>query len=73
MAVEEQFYLIYPFAFLVFYRFRHAKWMPWAVVAGFAASLILLGNTYETTVLPAMQALAGLELSGKALWGPGTT
>lgn len=67
LAVEEQFYLVYPFVFLVLYRYRHARWLPWAVSGIFIAALSLLTDVYENSLVPALGKLLFGDLSGKAL------
>ena len=69
LAVEEQFYLVYPVVLLMLYRFRHARWLPWAIGAVFIAALTLLTDVYEASLGPALARLLSSDLTGNALWG----
>jgi peptidoglycan/LPS O-acetylase OafA/YrhL len=69
LAVEEQFYLIYPLAFFVLYRFRQARWMPLTIGIIFSISLISLTNAYEEYLVPSLGLLLNADFSGQALQG----
>lgn len=69
LAVEEQFYLVYPIVFLMLYQFRHSRWLPWVIGTVFIASLLLLTHVYEASIVPALARLLSSDLTGNALWG----
>jgi peptidoglycan/LPS O-acetylase OafA/YrhL len=50
LAVEEQFYIIYPFFFLVSYKYRNRRWMQFLILFALAFSLVLLTGFFENNV-----------------------
>jgi peptidoglycan/LPS O-acetylase OafA/YrhL len=69
LAVEEQFYLIYPFVFILFYRFRYNRWMPGIPLIVFAISLVFLTQIYERYFVPSLGNLLNIGFSGNSLQG----
>jgi peptidoglycan/LPS O-acetylase OafA/YrhL len=64
LAVEEQFYLIYPLVFLLFYRFRQVRWMPWMLGIIFVTSFIFLTNIYERYLIPYFGGILNIDFLG---------
>jgi peptidoglycan/LPS O-acetylase OafA/YrhL len=50
LAVEEQFYIFYPFVFALAFKFRNARWMHCIIILLFAISIILIGSLFESTI-----------------------
>lgn len=69
LAVEEQFYLIYPVFFILLYRYRYVRWMVWVLVIFFAISLTFLTSAYEYHFVPSLGRLLNVDFSGYAIQG----
>jgi peptidoglycan/LPS O-acetylase OafA/YrhL len=69
LAVEEQFYLIYPIIFYLLYRYAKGNQIFWMLGAIFLTSFIFLINPYERYVIPLLERLLTADLSGYRLQG----
>jgi peptidoglycan/LPS O-acetylase OafA/YrhL len=69
LAVEEQFYLIYPLVFFILYRFKQTRWMPWILGIIFAISLTFLTNAYELYLVSSLGRLLNADFLGHSLQG----
>jgi peptidoglycan/LPS O-acetylase OafA/YrhL len=57
LAVEEQFYIIYPLLFLFGFKFRNTRWIKAVVIVLLLASLLMLTDFFEKYIVPAINYL----------------
>jgi peptidoglycan/LPS O-acetylase OafA/YrhL len=68
LAVEEQFYIIYPFLFLAVYKFRKNRFFLTFALMGLVLSAFPIVINYDNYIAPSLANWLGVDFTPKTIW-----